>query len=98
MSAATPAGMPDASSDQGAASVASPAAGVPLFAAPIIRERCPLCGTEIEPAQDWCLHCGAAARTRLATTPRWWLPVSALAAIVIVSICVLVASLVKFAS
>jgi hypothetical protein len=65
--------------------------------APPLAERCPLCGAELETWQDWCLRCGAAARTRLAATPRWWVPVSLLAAIVVVSVGVLVASLVKLA-
>jgi hypothetical protein len=90
--------MPDAGSEAGAVAVASPAAGLPQGVAPVLRERCPLCGAEIDSSQDWCLGCGAAARTRLAATPRWWLPISALGVVVIVSICVLVASLVKFAS
>jgi hypothetical protein len=39
---------------------------------------CPRCGAAIGPDQDWCLTCGAAARTRIATTPRWQTPVIAL--------------------
>ena len=27
---------------------------------------CPLCGAPLDPEQEWCLRCGAAARTRLA--------------------------------
>lgn len=43
------------------------------------------------------MACGAAARTRLAATPRWWLPVALLTTVVIVSLGVLIASLVKLA-
>jgi len=35
---------------------------------------CPRCGQTVAPDQGWCLHCGAAARTRIAKTPRWRLP------------------------
>lgn len=47
---------------------------------------CPRCGASVSPDQDWCLVCGAAARTRLAPTPNWKLPVAALAGIVAVSL------------
>ncbi|MHB1537279.1 MAG: hypothetical protein ACYCUM_00310 [Solirubrobacteraceae bacterium] len=66
--------------------------------APVPIEHCPLCGGELGAEQDWCLGCGAAARTRLAATPKWWLPVSALSAVAFVSVCVLVAALVKLAA
>ncbi len=32
---------------------------------------CPVCGAALAPDQSWCLECGAAARTRIAPTPRW---------------------------
>ncbi|HEY1688659.1 MAG TPA: hypothetical protein VGF95_07315 [Solirubrobacteraceae bacterium] len=78
-------------------STAPAQAGIPLSEPAPIVERCPLCGSALSSSQDWCLTCGAAARTRLAATPRWWLPVTLLAAIVIVSLGVLIASLVKLA-
>jgi hypothetical protein len=43
--------------------------------------RCPRCGATVAPEQDWCLECGAPARTRLAPTPNWRLPVAIVAAI-----------------
>ena len=36
---------------------------------------CPRCSAEVRPEQDWCLECGAAARTRIARTPAWRIPV-----------------------
>ena len=36
---------------------------------------CPRCGAQLRPEQDWCLECGAAARTRIARTPAWRIPV-----------------------
>jgi hypothetical protein len=47
--------------------------------------RCPRCGANVEPEQDWCLECGAPARTRLAPTPNWRLPLAVLAAIAVIA-------------
>ena len=47
--------------------------------------RCPRCSALVGPDQDWCLECGAPARTRLAQTPNWQLPTVAIAAIVLVA-------------
>lgn len=58
-------------------------------------EWCPLCGSTLLGEQDWCLHCGAAARTRLAATPRWRAPVITVAIVLMVSLAILIASLVK---
>jgi hypothetical protein len=60
-------------------------------------ETCPLCGSALHSEQDWCLRCGAAARTRLAGSPNWGAPAAALAAIVVLALGVLAASLVKLA-
>ena len=46
---------------------------------------CPRCSSAVGPDQDWCLECGAPARTRLAQTPNWQLPTAAIAAIVLVA-------------
>lgn len=62
---------------------------------PAASEWCPLCGCALDRDQDWCLHCGAAARTRLAATPRWRAPIVSLAIVIVVSLGVLVAALVK---
>jgi hypothetical protein len=81
-----------------AAASAAIAEGLPQsLPAPSPSERCPLCGSGLDPRQDWCLRCGAAARTRLAATPRWWVPVCLLGVVIVVSLGVLVASLVKLA-
>ncbi len=47
--------------------------------------RCPRCSATVGPEQDWCLECGAPARTRLAPTPNWQLPTVAVAAIVLLA-------------
>jgi hypothetical protein len=61
-------------------------------------EACPLCGGPLAPDQEWCLRCGAAARTRLAATPNWRAPVLAIAAVLALSLGVLAAALVKLAA
>ena len=38
---------------------------------------CPRCSAPLAPDQDWCLNCGLAARTRLAPTPDWRIPLVA---------------------
>jgi hypothetical protein len=61
-------------------------------------EACPLCGAALHPTQDWCLSCGAAARTRLAATPNWKTPIASLAVIAALALGVLAAALVKLAA
>jgi hypothetical protein len=60
-------------------------------------EACPLCGAALESEQEWCLRCGAAARTRLAASSRWKASIIALAVVATLSLGVLVAALVKLA-
>jgi hypothetical protein len=65
------------------------------FAAP--PESCPLCSAPLAPDQDWCLNCGAAARTRLSATPNWKVPLAAVIVIAALLLGVIAASLVKLA-
>jgi hypothetical protein len=58
-------------------------------------EACPLCTAPLAPEQEWCLRCGAAARTRLAATPHWRGPLIAIAVVAALSLGVLTAALVK---
>jgi len=60
-------------------------------------EVCPLCGARLRRDQDWCLRCGAAARTRLAAPPKWKALVLTLVTMAIVALAVLAAALVKLA-
>jgi hypothetical protein len=46
---------------------------------------CPRCQSPVAPDQDWCLECGAAARTRLAPTPNWRVPVIVLAIVAVLA-------------
>ncbi|MCW3028419.1 MAG: hypothetical protein JWN81_1630 [Solirubrobacterales bacterium] len=60
-------------------------------------EACPLCATPLQPEQEWCLSCGAAARTRLAASPNWRAPIAAIVAVLALSLGVLTAALVDLA-
>jgi hypothetical protein len=60
-------------------------------------ETCPLCGQPLRSEQSWCLRCGAAARTRLAAQPKWKALVVTLGLVVVLSLGVLAAALVKLA-
>lgn len=74
-----------------AAPAAHPAAVAPADA-------CPLCGTPLQPDQEWCLRCGAAARTRLAAAaPGWKTPIAGLAVLAALALGVLAAALVDLA-
>ncbi len=72
-----------------------PPGGIPAAGPPA--ERCPLCGAALRGDQEWCLHCGAAARTRLAATPDWKAPLVTLAVIAALALGILAAALVKLA-
>lgn len=60
-------------------------------------ESCPLCGTPLRVEQEWCLGCGAAARTRLAAIPRWRAPVILIGTVIVLALGVLTAALVSLA-
>jgi predicted amidophosphoribosyltransferase len=61
------------------------------------KEVCPLCGAPLRADQDWCLRCGAAARTRLAAPPKWKGLMAALVVVAAISVAVLAVALVKLA-
>jgi predicted amidophosphoribosyltransferase len=60
-------------------------------------EECPLCRAPLSADQEWCLRCGAAARTRLAAEPNWRAPLIALSLLAVLAIAVLAVALVKLA-
>ncbi|HYM45184.1 MAG TPA: hypothetical protein VES65_03365 [Solirubrobacteraceae bacterium] len=79
---------------------AAPTSGFPgevpaATQAPLVDAACPLCGASLRPDQEWCLHCGAAARTRLAAPTNWKAPIVALALIATLALGVLAAALVE---
>jgi sporulation related protein len=59
--------------------------------------RCPRCGAQLTPQQDWCLACGADVGTRIAGTPGWRGPVALVAGLLAIAIIALVLALVQFA-
>jgi hypothetical protein len=59
---------------------------------------CPRCSAPVGGDQDWCLECGAPARTRLAQTPNWRLPTVAIGAIVLLAGALLAFAFVKLTS
>jgi len=61
------------------------------------QDLCPLCQAPLRSDQSWCLRCGAAARTRLAAQPKWKALVVVLLLVVVLSLGVLAAALVKLA-
>jgi len=73
-----------------------PSAGASLHAE-VPADACPLCGAQLAPDQEWCLRCGAAARTRLAAAPNWRAPLIALGAVLLVALGILAVALVKLA-
>ena len=75
----------------------SPASVSPLPSSPPPGEACPLCGAPLHPEQEWCVHCGAAARTRLAAAPNWKKPIAVLALVVALSLGVIAAALIALA-
>jgi len=76
--------------------VATPPPSAPgASSSPPVDAACPLCGAPLDPRQEWCLSCGAAARTRLAAPTNWKAPIVAIAAIAALALGVLAAALVK---
>jgi hypothetical protein len=59
---------------------------------------CPRCNATIGPEQDWCLVCGAPARTRLAPLPNWRLPVALIGALALAAIIALIIAFVSLTS
>ena len=47
---------------------------------------CPRCGSTVPPEQDWCLECGLPARTVVAPTPAWRVPLAVLGAVAAIAV------------
>ena len=56
---------------------------------------CPRCGANLVEGQEWCLSCGDAARTRLAPTPNWRLPIALVAIVAALALLVIAISFVS---
>ena len=71
--------------------------GTPEEQAPALPEgaiRCARCGAEVPADRDWCLECGLAARTRIAPTPAWRVPLIAAAVVAALALAALAVAVV----
>jgi hypothetical protein len=59
--------------------------------------RCPRCGSDLAPDQDWCLNCGADVGSTIATPPSWRGPAALVAALLAVAAIALILALVELA-
>jgi septal ring-binding cell division protein DamX len=59
--------------------------------------RCPRCGAELTPQQEWCLACGSDVGTRIAAAPSWRGPVALVAGLLAIAVIALVLALVELA-
>jgi hypothetical protein len=58
-------------------------------------QACPHCGAPVGPDQDWCLNCGAAITTQVATATGWRTPLAIVAAVLLVAAAALVFAFVE---
>jgi hypothetical protein len=59
--------------------------------------RCPRCGSELTPQQEWCLACGADVGSRFAPPPSWRGPVALVVGLLAVAAIALIIALVELA-
>jgi hypothetical protein len=59
--------------------------------------RCPRCGSELTPQQDWCLTCGADVGSRIAGPPSWRGPVALVVGLLAIAAIALFLALVELA-
>jgi SPOR domain len=59
--------------------------------------RCPRCGNELTPGQDWCLSCGADVGSTIVPPPSWRGPVALVVALLAVAAAALILALVELA-
>ena len=59
---------------------------------------CPRCGAPLRDVQDWCLECGAAARTRLERTTSWRVPVGVVAGVAALCLAALAFAFIRLAN
>ena len=59
--------------------------------------RCPRCGAELTPQQEWCLSCGADVGARIAAPPSWRGPVALVAGLLALAAIALILALVELA-
>jgi SPOR domain len=59
--------------------------------------RCPRCGAELTPQQEWCLSCGADVSSSIAAPPSWRGPVVIVGLLLAVAVVALILALVELA-
>jgi SPOR domain len=59
--------------------------------------RCPRCGADLTPDQEWCLNCGADVGSTIAPPPSWRGPVALVVALLVVAAAALILALVELA-
>jgi hypothetical protein len=59
--------------------------------------RCPRCGSELTPQQEWCLACGADVGTTIASAPGWRGPVALVVGLLVIAVIAVLLALVELA-
>jgi septal ring-binding cell division protein DamX len=59
--------------------------------------RCPRCGNDLTPEQEWCLNCGADVGSTIAAPPSWRGPVALVVGLLLVAAVALIIALVELA-
>jgi hypothetical protein len=59
--------------------------------------RCPRCGAELRPDQEWCLNCGADVGSTIAAPPSWRGPVALVVALLVIAAIAVILALVELA-
>jgi septal ring-binding cell division protein DamX len=68
----------------------------PPPAAPETR-RCPRCGADLTPQQEWCLNCGADVSSTIAAPPSWRGPIALVGGVLVIALIALVLALIELA-
>jgi hypothetical protein len=61
------------------------------------QRRCPRCGSDLTPDQEWCLNCGADVGSTFAPPPSWRGPVALVAGLLAIAVIALILALVELA-
>jgi septal ring-binding cell division protein DamX len=64
---------------------------------PVEQRRCPRCGSQLTPQQEWCLNCGADVSSTIAAPPSWRGPVALVSALLVIALAALVLALIELA-
>ena len=69
----------------------------PQPAQPVETRRCPRCGADLTPQQEWCLSCGADVTSTIAAPPSWRGPVALVGVLLAIAAAALLLALVELA-